>query len=61
MVTLDAAKALRLDEQIGSLTAGKLADLAAFPCSAVTDDPVATLVTQAPAACGVWVAGRRVI
>jgi cytosine/adenosine deaminase-related metal-dependent hydrolase len=60
MVTLDAAKALRLDERIGSLTVGKFADLAAFPCDAVTDDPAAMLVTQAPAACGVWVAGRRV-
>jgi aminodeoxyfutalosine deaminase len=61
MLTLDAARALRLDERIGSLTAGKQADLAAWPCRAGVTDPVAHLADTAPAPVGVWVAGQRVI
>ena len=61
MATLDAARALRLDARIGSLEAGKAADLAAFPCPADAADPLATLIDAAPDAVGVWVAGQRVM
>jgi cytosine/adenosine deaminase-related metal-dependent hydrolase len=61
MVTLDAARALGLEAQIGSLEAGKQADLAAFPCSPGVSDPVAELVNRAPPPQGVWVAGQRVV
>jgi cytosine/adenosine deaminase-related metal-dependent hydrolase len=61
MVTLDAARALGLQTQIGSLAAGKQADLAAFPCAPGVSDPVAELVNRAPTPLGVWVAGQRVV
>jgi len=58
--TLEAAAALGLAGQIGSLTAGKLADLAAFPWAG-SDEPAAELIDTAPPAQAVWVAGRRVV
>ena len=61
MVTIEAARALRLDAVIGSLTPGKAADLAAFPCTPDAADPLAALIDAAPAPFGVWVAGRRVV
>ena len=61
MVTLEAARALWLDDVIGALEVGKAVDLAAFPCTPGTADPVAALLDTAPAPLGVWVAGRRVI
>lgn len=60
MVTLDAAAALGLRDEIGSLEVPKAADLAAFACPPETADPLATLVRKRTALRGVWVAGRRV-
>jgi cytosine/adenosine deaminase-related metal-dependent hydrolase len=59
MSTLHAARALGLDQRIGSLEAGKQADLAGFPCAPDTTDPSGDLIDHAPAPVGVWVAGRR--
>ncbi len=61
MVTLDAAAALGLADEIGSLEAGKQADIAAFPTSSETTDPARALVDQPVAPVAVWVAGRRVV
>lgn len=77
LATIDAAAALRLDDRIGAIEPGRLADLAAFPyrtdpsaprqtqasgaCTTAAPDPVADLIASAPPACAVWVAGRRVI
>jgi cytosine/adenosine deaminase-related metal-dependent hydrolase len=61
MVTLDAAHALDLADHIGSLEAGKYADLAAFPCSPSVDDPIRALVESPVSPSAVWVAGQRVI
>lgn len=61
MVTLDAAKALGLGGQIGSLEGGKAADLAVFRCTAGALDPITDLIDHAPAPTAVWVAGRQVI
>jgi cytosine/adenosine deaminase-related metal-dependent hydrolase len=61
MATLDAAKALGLAGQIGSLEKGKAADMAAFPCAARTTDPIADLIDRAPSPTAVWVAGTQVV
>jgi 5-methylthioadenosine/S-adenosylhomocysteine deaminase len=64
LATLGGARALGLDGRIGSLEAGKDADLAAFPLqSSVVSDPVAALVYAMPGtrARTVMVAGREVV
>jgi cytosine/adenosine deaminase-related metal-dependent hydrolase len=61
MATLDAARALDLDDRTGSLEPGKQADLAAFTCPGEVADPIQQLIEARGAACAVWVAGRRII
>jgi cytosine/adenosine deaminase-related metal-dependent hydrolase len=61
MATLDAAHALDLADQIGSLEPTKQADLAAFPCSPDTSDPVGDLLASPAPAEAVWIAGLRVV
>lgn len=62
MITSDAATALGCGAQIGTLAAGRWADVAAFPLSAgKVADPARDLVEHAPRPCGVWVAGQRVV
>ncbi len=61
MVTIDAAEALCLSSQVGTLAVGKFADLAAFPLAAPASmDPLVELIERAPSPCGVWVAGKQV-
>lgn len=61
MATLDAARALRLDGLVGSITPGKRADLVAVrPTGAAADDPVATVVREPLDVLAVWVDGERV-
>lgn len=67
MATLDAATALGLGEEIGSLQAGKSADMAAVDLGGLETqpvyDPVSHLVYAAGRHCvtDVWVAGRRLL
>lgn len=74
MITLGGAAALGWEQEIGSLTPGKWADLAAFPLpppglGGLTTAPASdlapalaeALLEQAPAPTAVWVAGRRVV
>lgn len=67
MATLNGAKALGLDEEIGSLQAGKAADLVAVNLDALETrplfDPVSQLVYAASRrqVSDVWVAGRRLL
>jgi aminodeoxyfutalosine deaminase len=60
MITINAARGLGMADQIGTLEPGKLADLAAFPCTAEMNDPAAMLVQSAPTPHGVWIGGQRV-
>jgi 5-methylthioadenosine/S-adenosylhomocysteine deaminase len=67
MATINAAKALGLDGEIGSLEPGKLADIALFdletPHSSPATNPIASLVFSArgPDAHTVFVNGREVV
>ena len=64
MATLGAARALHLDDQIGSIEPGKQADLAAVRMSDLETTPLYDPVSQLIYACGrhqvhwVWIAGR---
>jgi len=66
LATIGGARALGLENEIGSLEAGKFADLAAFPLGGArgpTHDPVAALVFALPGsqASLVTVAGRELV
>jgi len=66
-MTLDAARALGMDAQIGSIEVGKQADLVALDLSAAELAPVFDPVSHLVYSCGrehvqhVWVAGRHVV
>lgn len=67
MATLGGARALGLDQQIGSLLPGKAADLVAIDLSSPELSPCYHPVSHLVYAAGrehvsdVWVAGRRVV
>ncbi len=66
-MTLDGARALGLDDRIGSIEPGKQADLVAVDMSAAELAPVFDPVSQLIYSCGrehvqhVWIAGRHVV
>lgn len=61
MATLNAARALRLECAIGSLEAGKQADVAAWRCGPDETEPLRAWIESPADPLGVWVAGRRVV
>lgn len=67
MATLGGAKALGLDQEIGSLVPGKAADLIAVHLGGIESEPVYNPISQMVYATGrekvtdVWVAGRHVL
>ena len=67
MATLNGARALGLERLIGSLEAGKAADLVAFDLSGLAQQPVYDPVSQLIYASGrdcvrhVWVGGRQLL
>ena len=67
MATLNGAKALGLDTEIGSLRAGKAADITAIDLAALPSQPVYDPISQIVYTAGrdqvtdVWVAGRRLL
>jgi Amidohydrolase family. len=60
MVTLDAAASLGLDRFVGSLDAGKQADIAIFRFNASIDDPYDALLSEGREATATMVAGKFV-
>ncbi|WP_434458528.1 TRZ/ATZ family hydrolase [Stutzerimonas urumqiensis] len=67
MATLNGARALGLDEQIGSLAFGKSADLVAFDLSGLAQQPIYDPVSQLIYATGrdavrhLWVGGKQLL
>jgi len=67
MATLNGAKALGLDDRIGSIVRGKSADLVAIDLSAADTQPVYNPISQIVYAAGreqvtdVWVHGKRLV
>ena len=67
MATLNGARALGLDDQLGSIEVGKQADLVALDMRSVATQPVHNPLSQIVYSAGrdgvrhVWVAGRRVV
>jgi 5-methylthioadenosine/S-adenosylhomocysteine deaminase len=67
MATLNGARALGLDKEIGSLEAGKAADIVAIDLSTVATQPVYDPISQIVYAAGreqvtdAWVNGRRLL
>jgi len=67
MATLNGAKALGLDDRIGSLTTGKAADMVAVDLSSLASEPVYDPISQIVYTAGreqvsdVWVNGRHVL
>jgi 5-methylthioadenosine/S-adenosylhomocysteine deaminase len=60
LVTTRAARALGMDQSVGTLTAGKQADLACFPVPADADDPLDAVLQESVLPSNVWIAGNRV-
>ncbi|MBY6205366.1 TRZ/ATZ family hydrolase [Halomonas denitrificans] len=67
MATIHGAKALGMDDRIGSIEPGKQADLAAIRLDAIETQPVHNVISQLVFAAprsqvtDVWVAGRRLL
>lgn len=67
MATINGAKALHIDDKVGSLTAGKQADMIAIDLSAVETQPVFDPVSHIAYAAGreqvshVWINGQLVL
>jgi 5-methylthioadenosine/S-adenosylhomocysteine deaminase len=67
MATICGARALGMQDQIGSLEAGKQADMIAVDLSAVESQPIYNVISQLVYATGAaqvdhsWIAGRRVL
>ncbi len=67
MATLNGARALGLDEQIGTLEIGKFADIAAFDLSGLAQQPIYDPISQLVYASGrdqlrhVWVGGKQLV
>jgi 5-methylthioadenosine/S-adenosylhomocysteine deaminase len=67
MATLNGAKALGLDDRVGSIAQGKQADMVAIDLSAITSQPVYDPISQIAYSAGrdqvsdVWVRGKRLL
>lgn len=65
MATIEGARCLGRERELGSLQPGKLADLALWRIDGLTgegiDDPLCTLVFGAPALERLWVGGRPIV
>jgi 5-methylthioadenosine/S-adenosylhomocysteine deaminase len=67
MATINAAKALGLDNKIGSLEIGKSADLIAVDISSIESQPCYDIISQLVYATGrdkvtdVWVSGKQLL
>src|SRR3712207_3618157 len=58
MATTRAAKAIRMDDQVGTLHPGMAADFVAF--HATTDDPLTEILEKNRLPAQVWIAGEQI-
>ena len=67
MATINAAKALDMDDEIGSLTVGKQADVVAIDLNCIETQPMYAPISQIVYSCNrnqvtdVWVAGKQLL
>jgi len=67
MATINAAKALDMDDEIGSLTVGKQADVVAINLNSIETQPMYAPISQIVYSCNrnqvtdVWVAGKQLL
>ena len=67
MATINGAKALDMDDEIGSLTIGKQADIVAIDLDSIETQPMYSPISQIVYSCNrnqvtdVWVAGKQLL
>jgi imidazolonepropionase-like amidohydrolase len=58
LVTINAARALSMDDEVGSVSVGKRADFAVFPAEG--DDPLESILREPILPVSLWIDGERV-
>ena len=60
MATLRAARAIGREQHVGTISAGKWADIVAFPVGPSSTDPLSDILDAPTLPTAVWIGGRRI-